>query len=115
MRDAAPAARKLHVSEPAGHQSGRRVWKSGPLRSERKDLCESRDFNAILKGLAAPAQDLILRLMRQPHVLAQLLSLIECDCRQDERVRSNEHNNRRQHRYHSLQTMDPLVFLRSVG
>ena len=57
MRDAAPAARKLHVSEPAGHQSGRRVWKSGPLHSERKDLCESRDFNAILKGLAAPALD----------------------------------------------------------
>ena len=57
MRAAAPAARKLHMSETAGHQSGRRVWKSGSLRSERKDLCESRDFNAILKGLAAPAQD----------------------------------------------------------
>ena len=53
MRAAAPAARKPNMSEPA-------------LRSERKDLCESRDFNAILKGLAAPAQDLILRLMRQP-------------------------------------------------
>ena len=39
----------------AGEADGE-FWISGSLRSERKDLCESRDFNAILKGLAAPAK-----------------------------------------------------------
>ena len=44
MRAAVPAARKPHVFETAGHQSGRRVWKSGSLRSEEKDLCEAPRF-----------------------------------------------------------------------
>jgi hypothetical protein len=52
------------LSRPVIRAAGE-FWKSGSLRSERKDLCESRDFNAILKGLAAPAQDLFLRFMQQ--------------------------------------------------
>ena len=66
MRAAAPAARKPTCLRRPVIRADGEFWISGSLRSERKDLCESRDFNAILKGLAAPAQDLILRLMRQP-------------------------------------------------
>ena len=44
MRAAAPAARKPYLFETAGHQSGRRVWESGSLRSEEKDLCEAPRF-----------------------------------------------------------------------